>query len=191
LSDADFYACFDLIQLTSSQDYKKATAGWNPREKKKEMKLLDLKYFMVKHGNQVEGFVSFMPTREDGYPVIYCYEIHLSATLRGYATPFIFCDGALRPLSFVFTVHIAFQALILDRTGLATALMRLLEGIAAALPGTAKMMLTCFTNNRRALQFYHKLGYSQDEYSPQPRVLRDGTRVESEYIILSKAVSSL
>ena len=88
-------------------------------------------------------------------------------------------------------MHIAFQALILDRTGLATALMRLLEGIAAALPGTAKMMLTCFTNNRRALQFYHKLGYSQDEYSPQPRVLRDGTRVESEYIILSKAVSSL
>ena len=49
------------------------------------MKLLDLKYLLVKRDGKVEGFVSFMPTYEDGYPVIYCYEIHLGEELRGYA----------------------------------------------------------------------------------------------------------
>jgi hypothetical protein len=57
--------------------------GWKPSAKKKEMKLLDLKYFLVKHDSQVVGFVSFMPTHEDRYPVIYCYEIHLATALRG------------------------------------------------------------------------------------------------------------
>lgn len=55
------------------------------------MKLLDLKYMLVvkqheeKTGNndKVEGFMSFMPTLEDGYPVLYCYEIHLSSSLQG------------------------------------------------------------------------------------------------------------
>ena len=49
------------------------------------MKLLDLKYFLVKRdsNSETEGFISFMPTHEDGYPVIYCYEIHLATTLRG------------------------------------------------------------------------------------------------------------
>jgi hypothetical protein len=48
------------------------------------MKLLDLKYFLVKgEDGKVEGFLSFMPTYEDEYPVIYCYEVHLSSLLQG------------------------------------------------------------------------------------------------------------
>lgn len=47
------------------------------------MKLLDLKYLLIKRDAKVEGFLSFMPTFEDGYPVIYCYEIHLSSALQG------------------------------------------------------------------------------------------------------------
>ena len=36
------------------------------------------------HGEEeVAGFMSFMLTYEDGYEVIYCYEIHLSPELRG------------------------------------------------------------------------------------------------------------
>lgn len=84
LSQADFEACFHLIELTSSEDYRKSKNGWKPRAKQKEMKLLDLKYFLVKCDNQVEGFVSFMPTYEDDYPVIYCYEIHLLSALQGW-----------------------------------------------------------------------------------------------------------
>jgi hypothetical protein len=42
-----------------------------------------MKYLLVKRDEHLEGFVSFMPTYEDDYPVIYCYEIHLSLSLRG------------------------------------------------------------------------------------------------------------
>jgi hypothetical protein len=83
LSDADFEAGFRLIELTSAESYRNSSAGWKPAAKKKEMRLLDLKYFLVKRNDQLEGFVSFMPTHEDGYRVIYCYEIHLAAALRG------------------------------------------------------------------------------------------------------------
>lgn len=51
------------------------------------MKLLDLKYFLVKNPEGVvEGFCSFMPTLEDGYAVIYIYEIHLGLGLQGLVT---------------------------------------------------------------------------------------------------------
>lgn len=67
--------------------------------------------------------------------------------------------------------------------------MALLESIGRSIPGTAKTMLTCFTCNQQASKFYAKLGYSEDEFSPKPKILRNGTRVESEYIILSKTLS--
>ena len=84
LSAPDFDACFHLIEFTSSKVYKASKDGWKPRSKKKEMKLLDLKYILVKNEQGVvEGFLSFMPTYEDGYPVIYCYEVHLASNLQG------------------------------------------------------------------------------------------------------------
>jgi hypothetical protein len=97
LSSPDFEACFRLIEFTSSADYKKSKDGWKPRSKKKEMRLLDLKYFLVKRDGKVEGFLSFMPTYEDDYPVIYCYEIHLSSALQGFVLPFLFCVQYLKP----------------------------------------------------------------------------------------------
>jgi hypothetical protein len=84
LPSEDFEACFKLIEFTSSDDYKKSKDGWKPRSKRKEMKLLDLRYILVKYEGQVQGFVSLMPTYEDEYPVVYCYEIHLSLALQGY-----------------------------------------------------------------------------------------------------------
>ncbi|KAF4625934.1 hypothetical protein G7Y89_g12228 [Cudoniella acicularis] len=157
LSKADFDACFNLIEFTSSQDYKKSKDGWKPRSKRKEMKLLDLKYLLIKHEAHLEGFCSLMPTYEDDYPVIYCYEIHLSRALQG--------------------------------TGLGTALMRLLEGIGSRISGTEKAMLTCFTCNQGAIKFYGKLGFKKDEFSPPPKLLRNGTKIDSEYVILSKPIS--
>jgi hypothetical protein len=84
LSATDFDACFHLIELTSSETYKASKDGWKPRSKRKEMKLLNIKYVLVKSDQgSVEGFLSFMPTYEDGYPVVYCYEVHLSPKLQG------------------------------------------------------------------------------------------------------------
>lgn len=49
-----------------------------------------MRYLLVKSteedtvgGGEVEGFMAFMLTYEDGYEVIYCYEIHLKPLLRG------------------------------------------------------------------------------------------------------------
>ena len=75
-----------------------------------------------------------------------------------------------------------------SRSGLGTALMKLLDEIAARVPDTEKVMLTCFTINFRGVKFYEKLGFAKDEYSPRPKVLRNGTKVEAEYVILSKAI---
>jgi N-alpha-acetyltransferase 40 len=76
-------ACFRLIELTSLEDYKSSRGGWKPNAKRKEMRLLDLKYLLVKNGDQIEAFCCFMPTTEDEYFVIYCYEIHLAPSLQG------------------------------------------------------------------------------------------------------------
>ncbi|CZR56082.1 uncharacterized protein PAC_05970 [Phialocephala subalpina] len=156
MSQPDFDACFHLIEITSADDYKKSQDGWKPRSKRKEMKLLDLKYLLVKLDNQVQGFVSFMPTYEDDYPVIYCYEIHLSSALQG--------------------------------SGLGRVLMQHLDVVGEKIPGTAKVMLTCFLSNKRGVDFYKKLGYAKDEFSPPPRILRNGTMIEGQYVILSKDI---
>lgn len=64
--------------------------------------------------------------------------------------------------------------------------MKLLEIIGANIPSTCKVMLTCFTRNQRGVNFYSKLGYEVDEFSPPAKVLRNGTKVEAEYVIMSK-----
>jgi N-alpha-acetyltransferase 40 len=66
--------------------------------------------------------------------------------------------------------------------------MKLLDEIGARVPDTEKVMLTCFTSNERGVKFYEKLGYATDEFSPPPRILRNGTKVEAEYVILSKCI---
>jgi N-alpha-acetyltransferase 40 len=75
-----------------------------------------------------------------------------------------------------------------DRAGLGADLMKHLEVIGASIPGTVKTMLTCFLSNKSALRFYEKIGYQKDEYSPEPRILRNGTKVEVDYVILSKPI---
>lgn len=44
----------------------------------------DLRYILVKDSaGQVCGYISLMPTMEEGEAVVYCYEIHLKPDLRG------------------------------------------------------------------------------------------------------------
>ncbi|KAG9255985.1 acyl-CoA N-acyltransferase [Emericellopsis atlantica] len=87
LREADFQTCFDLIDETSGKAYRESVAGWHPEVKKEEMRSPELRYILVKQKDdptdQVLGYTSLMPTFEDGFPVIYCYEIHLREALRG------------------------------------------------------------------------------------------------------------
>lgn len=66
--------------------------------------------------------------------------------------------------------------------------MSLLASVARAIPGVEKTMLTCFTANEAALEFYGKLGYEKDEYSPEPKRLKSGKVLEGDYVILSRRV---
>ncbi|KAB8290556.1 hypothetical protein EYC80_010981 [Monilinia laxa] len=109
-----------------------------------------------KEKGEIKGFMSFMPTFEDGIMVIYLYEIHLVDEVRG--------------------------------TGLGKHLMSIVTSVAHAIPGVKKTMLTCYTANETGLNFYRKLGYETDEFSPEPRRLKGGRVVENDYVILSKRV---
>ncbi|KAF7715743.1 Acyl-CoA N-acyltransferase [Penicillium ucsense] len=180
LSGEDLEACLDLVELTSREDYSASSAGWSRSKKRKEMKLPEMKYLILRNttekadlsgqrqceppgDNELEneedtrpkilGFLSCMVTYEDGREVMYCYEIHLSHEARG--------------------------------RGLGGMLMMQMEEIGRRI-GLEKCMLTVFRSNTRAREFYEKGGYHVDEYSPQPRRLRNGTIKEADYLILSK-----
>lgn len=117
----------------------------------------DLRYILVKNAaGRVCGYVSFMPTMEEGQAVVYCYEIHLELGLRG--------------------------------TGLAGLLMGYLDTIAGNITVMEKVMLTVFTCNTRAVDFYRRRGFEVDEISPIPRKLRNDVVKEPDYAIMSKYV---
>lgn len=166
IPQADLDACFDLVELTSSEAYKQSSVGWSRVRKKKEMKLSDMRYILVRkdlagngaeheEGTGVEGFLSFMVTYEDGLEVIYCYEIHLSPAIRG--------------------------------KGIGAQLMRLYEE-AGRKAELKKAMLTVFRQNNISMPFYKKLGYEVDVFSPKPKRLRNGVVKEADYLILSKSL---
>jgi len=160
-------ACFHLIEESSADDYKASEIKWSPTSKRKEMVLPDMKYLVIHQragaeertgtGPGVCAFVSFMVTYEDGYEVIYVYEIHLEQRLRS--------------------------------QGIGTVLMQMVEGVGRR-AGVEKCMLTVFKANQKAVKWYERLGYGVDDFSPGPRVLRNGTVKEPTYLILSKSLQT-
>ncbi|KAL8765470.1 MAG: hypothetical protein Q9194_006555 [Teloschistes cf. exilis] len=162
ISPTDLNACFNLIASSSANAYASSSIGWSPAKKRKEMKLLDLRYLLVElrptdqSDQRIDGFLSFMLTYEDGYEVVYCYEIHLAPYMQG--------------------------------QGIGRHLMTLVEE-AGTKAGVAKSMLTVFVENQAAIEFYEKLGYLVDEYSPEPRKLRNGSIKMPTYSILSKSLN--
>ncbi|PGH14706.1 hypothetical protein AJ79_02872 [Helicocarpus griseus UAMH5409] len=176
---ADLESCFLLVKLTSSEMYKHSTTGWSPAQKKKEMKLRDMRYMLLVRtsstaepepkkgtekrariasgGRDIGGFLSFMVTYEDGIEVIYCYEIHLAPELQ--------------------------------HRGLGKILLGYLEEIGRTIR-LRKAMLTVFRANESAMRFYERMGYREDEFSPKPMKLRNGNIREYDYMILSKELGS-
>ncbi|KHN96749.1 GNAT family acetyltransferase Nat4 [Metarhizium album ARSEF 1941] len=83
LTEAQLNRCFAIIDQTSGQDYRSSLQGWHPSAKKQEMRSPDLRYILVRRGEEICGFVSLMPTWENGEAVVYCYEIHLTDEVKG------------------------------------------------------------------------------------------------------------
>ncbi|KAL8893380.1 MAG: hypothetical protein Q9192_005325 [Flavoplaca navasiana] len=156
ITAVDLEACFDLIASSSASEYAASSIGWSPVKKRKEMKLPDLRYLLLRDpATQFQGFLSFMLTYEDGHEVGYCYELHLAQAVQ--------------------------------RRGLGKHLMSLMETVGTN-ARVEKSMLTVFVENDTALKFYGRLGYTKDDYSPEPRKLRNGTVKMPTYVILSKSL---
>ncbi|KAL8648047.1 MAG: hypothetical protein Q9226_006164 [Calogaya cf. arnoldii] len=152
----DFKACFDLIASSSANAYAASSIGWSPVKKRKEMKLPDLRYLLLRDTSaQIQGFLSFMLTYEDGHEVVYCYELHLAP--------------------------------LVQKQGLGKHLMSLMETVGSNAE-VARSMLTVFVENDAALKFYERLGYSKDDYSPEPRKMRNEVVKMPTYVILSKSL---
>ena len=163
MSERELNWSFQLIHETSSKQYAASSLGWHPIKKKREMRLLDLKYILAKKDwggtydpcEKIDGFLSFMLTEEDGIEVIYCYEIHLDKSFQ--------------------------------RKGLGKCLMNHLEDVGRK-AGVRKAMLTVFEANKKAKAFYENLGYEEDGFSLPSKKLRGGIVKRSGYIILSKSL---
>ncbi|KAL8773749.1 MAG: hypothetical protein Q9209_001517 [Squamulea sp. 1 TL-2023] len=85
---------------------------------------------------------------------------------------------------YCYELHL-FQAV--QRQGFGRHLMGLMEAVGKNAV-VEKSMLTVFVENGAALKFYERLGYSKDEYSPEPRKMRNGTIKQPTYAILSKSL---
>ncbi|ETN38600.1 uncharacterized protein HMPREF1541_06637 [Cyphellophora europaea CBS 101466] len=91
LTAAQLNACLDLVEQTSAEDYRNSETGWSRTKKRREMRLPDLRYILLfdrsqrdkDHQSPLIGFISFMITYEDGYEVIYIYEIHFDPSSQG------------------------------------------------------------------------------------------------------------
>jgi len=90
-----------------------------------------------------------------------------------------------QPVIYCYEIHLEPE---LRGTGLAKLLMGLLETVAYNIDVVDKVMLTVFTCNKRAVEFYQKCGFVRDGISPRPRTLRGGRVKTPEYEILSKRV---
>jgi len=190
IKDAELEECFDLIKLTSEDAYRPSSFGWHPTRKKREMRERDMRYLLVRRRHKeansspneddtkqqhaaptpgptspesalpdeqvkgpIEGFASFMLTYEDGHPVVYIYEIHISPPLQN--------------------------------IGLGAHLLRVMESIGRSV-GVDKAMLTVFRSNESGREFYRKVGYGVDKYSPKNVELRGGVVRQADYMIMSK-----
>lgn len=162
ISTSDREACLDLVEESSREAYAASSMGWSRVKKRQEMQLPDMKYLIVR-GSPVEE-----PSKRA-----------VSGFLSFMVT---YEDG--KEVVYCYEIHLSPTA---RGQGDGRLLMGRMEEIGRSV-GLEKSMLTVFKSNERAIRFYERLGYGVDEYSPQPRKLRNGTVKESDYLILSKGL---
>ncbi|KAK9447669.1 acyl-CoA N-acyltransferase [Limtongia smithiae] len=161
LSTTEAAQCLDLVRA-NLEDMYRATIGWSPRKKMREMREDGLVYLLVaapeRDDDDLVAFASFMPTYEDDAPVLYIYEVQVSERFRG--------------------------------NGLGSSMLAALETIATRV-GLPHCMLTVFSMNTRACEFYARRNYIAAAHSPQRITLRRGVVKDPPYWILEKTMPLL
>jgi N-alpha-acetyltransferase 40 len=174
-------ACFSLIETTSSADYKASRGGWHPDSKRLEMKDKDMKYLLVKAmTDEALGLPTPMSIDQDNPQAVPLVDSPLLAYLSFQLT--------LEPPYTVLYIYEIHLVTAVRRMGLGAFLMSIAERIAQAV-GVDKTMLTVFTRNQGAFEFYKSLGYGTDIISPRETKLRGGKVLLPDYAILSKSMA--
>lgn len=208
ISQPDLEACLDLIEQTSGDAYAASGIGWSRPKKRKEMKLPDMKYLIVRGDSAPEiecepkGPLFSADDAQGGRVVVSDEPASAlnsgsemrqkdnvqnesqkqnSARILGFLSFMVtYEDG--KEVVYCYEIHLSPMA---RGRGLGGVLMGQMEEI-GRLIGLEKAMLTVFKSNVAAREFYRKGGYEVDENSPQPRKLRNGAVKEWDYEILSK-----
>ena len=152
--------CLQLIESTSADDYRNSEMKWSVSKKRKEMLLPDMRYVVLMETNE----------NNSNGPKVAAFVSYMIT----------YEDG--KEVVYCYEIHLteAWQG-----KGIGRNLMELVEGVGRKV-GVEKSMLTVFKANERAVKMYERIGYSEDEFSPGPRKLRNGTVKEPSYVILSK-----
>jgi ribosomal protein S18 acetylase RimI-like enzyme len=153
--------CLQLIKSTSAEDYRNSEMKWSVYKKRKEMHLPDMRYLILVENN---ADPSVMEPKVAGFvSFMITYE-----------------DG--KQVVYCYEIHLNSPW---QGKGIGKKLMAIVERIGRRV-GMEKSMLTVFKTNARAVKMYESIGYREDEFSPGPRKLRNGTVKEPKYVILSK-----
>jgi len=164
-------ACFTLIEKSSADDYKASEIKWSPTSKRKEMVLPDMRYLVVRE-------------REDSHNSESLNTLP-AADSRTYGfVSFMITYEDRHEVIYVYEIHLDVG---LRSQGVGAMLMQMVESVGRK-AGLEKCMLTVFKTNQKALRWYEHCGYGLDDFSPGPRLLRNGTIKEPTYLILSKSL---
>lgn len=161
-------ACVDLLELTSRDHYHSSEKGWSRAKKLKEMGHPAMKYLLLHPAPAAslrgkEGKLAG-PERTDGF------------------LSFMITEEDRSEVIYCYELHLQPS---LQGKGVGRKMMEVMEMIGSKV-GVEKAMLTVFRSNDRAVKAYERWGYRVDNFSPEPRKLRDGLVKEPSYVILSK-----
>ncbi|RMJ27579.1 hypothetical protein PHISP_01567 [Aspergillus sp. HF37] len=168
IPSADFDACFRLIEQAVANASAYSGMGWSATKKRREMRLPDMRYLILRRGQSGDCGAEVDESARDG-------------RVLGFLSFMVtYEDG--KEVNYCYEIHLSPEA---QGRGLGRQLMIRYEDIGRRI-GLEKAMLTVSKSNAKAMGFYERLGYVVDDFSPEPRTLRNGTVKEPEYLILSK-----
>ncbi|ERF68126.1 hypothetical protein EPUS_06937 [Endocarpon pusillum Z07020] len=161
-------ACVDLLKLTSRDHYHSSEKGWSRAKKLKEMGHPAMKYLLLR------PVPAAPPTVKEG-------KLAGPEQTEGFLS-FMITEEDRSEVIYCYELHLQPS---LQGKGVGRRMMEVMEMIGSRV-GVEKAMLTVFRSNDRAVEAYERWGYRVDDFSPEPRKLRDGTVKEPSYVILSK-----
>ena len=159
MSEADLDACFNLIAYTSKSDYEQSKTRWRPKVKKAEMLHVDMRYFLVRADEE-------------------------DSRILGFAS-FMLTHEADTEVIYLYEIHLSDPV---RRIGLGKHLVDIVSEVGRN-AGVEKLMLTVFTRNQHAVDWYSRMGFAVDDSWPEARTLRSGITKQADYRILSRSIS--